>query len=284
MSIPSLLSRNGQAFPYRVTVSPRARRVSIRVSPRDGVRVTVPRRHDLREVERFVHSRRDWIAKHLGRFAALRRATPRAHAARPDTIELPAIGERWTVSYRETAAGSVTVRDRAGADVELHAAKEPDGDRPQLALFPPVPVVIERELHVSGAVGHTTAVRAALRRWLRVRATAALLPWLDDVSRETGLPYVRATVRGQRTRWGSCTAQGAISLNAQLLLLPRDAARYVLVHELAHTRQLNHSARFWNLVARHEPDYAALRLVLQEAGARMPAWVEGGGVMEDNQS
>ena len=275
-----LLAHDAGPIPWRLSVSPRARRISIRVSPRDGVRVTVPRRHDPREVERLVHSRREWIAKHLGRFEALRRATPHAEAARPETIALPAIGERWTVTYRETAAGGVTVRERAGAGVAQRTEAVPESAGPQLALFPPAPAVIERELQVSGAVGHTAAVRAALRRWLRRRATETLLPWLDGVARETGLPYARAAVRGQRTRWGSCTAQGAISLNAKLLLLPRDAARYVLVHELAHTRQLNHSARFWKLVEQHEPGYAALRKVLREAGAGMPAWVEGGAGME----
>ncbi|MGH8618542.1 MAG: YgjP-like metallopeptidase domain-containing protein, partial [Burkholderiales bacterium] len=171
-STPLLLAHDAGAIPYRLAVSPRARRVSIRVSPRDGVRVTVPRRHDPREVERFVHSRREWIAKHLGRFEALRRAAPHAEAARPDSIDLPAIGERWTVTYRVTAAGSVTVRERAGAGDASNAGVPPDGDRPQLALFPPAPVVVERALQVSGVVGHTAAVRAALRRWLRRRATA----------------------------------------------------------------------------------------------------------------
>jgi predicted metal-dependent hydrolase len=232
-----------------VTESARARRISIRVSPRDGVRVTVPRRHDLREVERFVHSRRDWIARHVGRFAALRAAAP--PAVRPDTIDLPAIGERWRVEYRETKAGRVTLRAAFGA--------------------------AGPGLRLSGTVGDTVAVQAALRRWFRTRAGEKLLPWLRQVSLECGLSYTRAVVRSQRTRWGSCTALGVISLNAKLLLLPPAAVRYVLVHELAHTRHLDHSARFWQLVERHEPGYTALRAALRNAATCMPGWVDGGG-------
>ena len=239
-------------IPYEVVVSPRARRVSIRVSLRGDVRVTVPRRHDPREVERFVHGRREWIAKHVGRFAALRAAAP--PAVRPETIELTAVGERWRVEYRETPARRMTLRERAAA-----------GDF---------------ALTVSGATDDTAAVQAALRRWLRRRADATLLPWLQQLSVELDLPFSRAAVRGQRTRWGSCSVRGAISLNAKLLLLPRDAARYVLVHELAHTRHLNHSARFWALVERHAPGCGALRLMLREAGARMPAWADGGPVAD----
>jgi predicted metal-dependent hydrolase len=275
-----LLVRGAGAIAYRLSVSPRARRISIRVSPRDGVRVTVPRRHDLREVERFIDSKREWIAKHLGRFEALRLAAP--PATRPDMIELPALGERWSVVYRETAVRRVTVRMSPGAQPPP-AAAEGRGSPPQLALFPATPAVAARELQVTGAIGDTRAVLDALRRWLRGHAAASLLPWLRALSAELDLPFTRVAVRGQRTRWGSCTAQRAISLNWKLVLLPRAAARYVLVHELAHTRHLNHSARFWTLVERHEPGYATLRTVLREAGGRMPAWVDGSTVREDDQ-
>lgn len=277
-----LLVRGAGAIAYRLSVSPRARRISIRVSPRDGVRVTVPRRHDLREVERFIDSKREWIAKHLGRFEALRAAAP--PASRPDAIDLPAIGERWRVAYRETAARRVTVRELDATPARLPAEAPAPCDAAQLPLFPPAPAIAERELQVSGAVGDTAAVLAGLRRWLRGRAADTLLPWLRALAAELDLPFTRAAVRGQRTRWGSCTAQRAISLNWKLVLLPRAGARYVLVHELAHTRHLNHSDRFWKLVERHEPGYAALRKTLREAGARLPAWVDGSTVTEDDRN
>jgi len=275
-----LLVRGAGALAYRLSVSPRARRISIRVSPRDGVRVTVPRRHDLREVERFIDSKREWIAKHLGRFEAQRASAP--PLTRPEAIELPALGERWVVGYRETAARRVTVRAPSDAPL-VSTGVETRGSAPQLALFPPVPAATVRELQVTGAIGDTRAVLDALRRWLRGHAASSLLPWLRALSAELDLPFTRAAVRGQRTRWGSCTAQRAISLNWKLVLLPHDAARYVLVHELAHTRHLNHSDRFWKLVERHEPGYAALRKTLREAGARMPAWVDVATVTEDDR-
>jgi predicted metal-dependent hydrolase len=276
-----LLVRGAGALAYRLSVSPRARRISIRVSPRDGVRVTVPRRHDLREVERFIDSKREWIAKHLDRFEAQRASAP--PLTRPEAIELPALGERWSVVYRETAARRVTVRVSSVVQPLPVAAEEP-GSLAQLALFPSTPAVAACELQVTGAIGDTRAVHTALRRWLRGYAAAALLPWLRALSAELDLPFTRAAVRGQRTRWGSCTAQHAISLNWKLVLLPRAAARYVLVHELAHTRHLNHSARFWTLVERHEPGYAALRKTLREAGARLPGWVDGSTVTEDDRN
>jgi predicted metal-dependent hydrolase len=76
-----------------------------------------------------------------------------------------------------------------------------------------------------------------------------------------------------RARWGSCSRERVISLNARLLLLSPPLVDYVLVHELCHTRELNHSRKFWRLVALHCPGYLRLRADLRRAGTLLPAWV-----------
>ena len=76
----------------------------------------------------------------------------------------------------------------------------------------------------------------------------------------------------QRTRWGSCSAQGTISLNASLLFVEPAVTGYLLVHELSHLRHLNHSRSFWRLVERFEPDYRRLDRALSESWTRVPAW------------
>ncbi|HET9679673.1 MAG TPA: M48 family metallopeptidase, partial [Gammaproteobacteria bacterium] len=113
-----------------------------------------------------------------------------------------------------------------------------------------------------------------LRHWLAHRARRVLKPWLAQVANECGLDYQKMQVRGQRTRWGSCSAQGSISLNYKLLFCDPPVVRYLLVHELCHTRHLNHGKRFWNLVARFEPDWRALDKQLGASWKRVPAWVE----------
>jgi hypothetical protein len=84
---------------------------------------------------------------------------------------------------------------------------------------------------------------------------------------------MRGQIRGQRTRWGSCSGRGTISLNWHLLFLTPEQVRYVLLHELCHTVELNHSPRFWRLLQQHQPDSEVLRQVMRRAWQDLPAWL-----------
>ena len=93
-------------------------------------------------------------------------------------------------------------------------------------------------------------------RALRTRAAAELPPQLLALAATLGLTVARVTIRDQRSRWGSCSPKGHIALNFRLLLMPSDVREYVLVHELMHLKQPNHSRRFWRLVEKRRPDYS----------------------------
>ncbi len=82
----------------------------------------------------------------------------------------------------------------------------------------------------------------------------------------------RVSIRQQRTRWGSCSRGNSISLNAKLLFLPPELVEYVLLHELCHTRAMDHSARFWAIVAEHDPGFERHRRALKDAGRFVPPW------------
>jgi predicted metal-dependent hydrolase len=103
-------------------------------------------------------------------------------------------------------------------------------------------------------------------------AHAALGPWLGGLSAATGLQYERMQIRRQRTRWGSCSPSGTISLNACLMFQPPPVVNYLLIHELAHTRHMNHSRRFWRLVERFEPGWRELDAALSRGWRAVPAW------------
>lgn len=231
---------------YRVRVSSRAKHVSIRVSHLGDVEVVVPRGFDQRCIPEIVQRRRDWIAKTIQRIEAERQTIPTEPAdALPQTLSLRSLPEEWTVVYRPTS-------------------------EPQLKVV----LAIAHQLVLQGQIQSLELCQQALRRWLQRKAHLHLVPWLEQVSEQVSLPFSTASVRGQKTRWASCSSQKSISLNYKLLFLPPRLVRYVLVHELCHTVHLNHSAAFWGLVGEKEPNYRNLDAELRTAWRYVPEWVE----------
>ena len=106
----------------------------------------------------------------------------------------------------------------------------------------------------------------------RPTACKQLVNRLNYLAQKHGFTYNRVFIRNQKTRWGSCSSRGNISLNDQLLFLPRDTVEYLMVHELCHRRQLNHSRAFWKLVESHCPDYRAHDSLLGRSRNLVPDW------------
>jgi len=214
------------AVPYTIRRSERARHARILVSP-DGVEVVVPRRFALREVDPFVEQKRPWIERTLRRLRESEAELPPARLA--DGGEVPYLGERLALSVRV----------------------EPGRVRPHVARRGDV-------LRV--AVAARDALREALERWYRRRARAEVSPRLDAAAARAGVGYESLAIRGQETRWASCSSRGAMSFNWRLLLAPAAILDYVVEHEVAHLEVHDHSPRFWELLA-----------------SRCPAWREHEG-------
>ena len=113
-----------------------------------------------------------------------------------------------------------------------------------------------------------------LRGEVKKRARAFFSERLPVLSEETGLPFSRIAVRGQRTRWGSYSATGTVSLNFKLLFLPLELVDHILLHELCHARHRNHSARFHALLASIDPDAEQHSRALRRSEQWIPDWVE----------
>ncbi len=234
-------------FKYHLRVSPRSRRIRFCVTPQRGLEVVIPEGCDPGRVPALLQRNQRWIRTALDRVESLRACCqPEAEWRLPAQIALPAVGLAWAVTARPTDnAARTTVRETG------------DG-----------------QLLISGAIENEPACRAALTRWLLRQAYHHLVPGLERVSRELGLPYRRASIRRQKTRWGSCSRHGTISLNAKLLFLPPETVNYVMIHELCHSVELNHSPRFWRLVERHCPDYRRINAQRRELWKAVPRWAE----------
>jgi predicted metal-dependent hydrolase len=130
------------------------------------------------------------------------------------------------------------------------------------------------ERHLEWAQRQRTRVLASKRpasvdRELRVRAAKELPPQLLALADRHGLVVSRVTIRNQRSRWGSCSARGHIALNFRLLLMPPEVCEYILIHELMHLRQPNHSIRFWRLVEAACPGFRDAERWLKQHGASL---------------
>jgi predicted metal-dependent hydrolase len=207
------------AVPYTIRRSDRARHARILVGG-GGVEVVVPRRFPLREVEPFVEEKRLWIERTLRRMRESESEFPPARLE--DGGELPYLGERLALQVREEAG-----RTRA------HVARRGGA------------------LRVMLAPGGSLA--AALEGWYRRQARHEVGARLDAAVARAGTSYAGLQIRGQRTRWASCSSSGAMSFNWRLLLAPAEILDYVVEHEVAHLEVHDHSQRFWKLLASRSP-------------------------------
>jgi predicted metal-dependent hydrolase len=232
---------DGADSPPRVRVSGRARRLSIRVYPDARVEVVVPPRAQPREIERFVAAHREWIDEK--RSLALRNR-PAPQPFPPAALELALTGERFPIHVAGGAGRLRLDAPRAGA---------------------------AGVLRVSGS--DLASLRPVLRAWLMRAARARLEPRVAALSASTGVRYSRVSIRRQRSRWGSCSARGTISLNCCLLFQRPDVVDYLIVHELMHVKHMNHSARFWQAVEQHCPAWRTLDRELVQGWRHVPRWV-----------
>lgn len=205
----------------------RARKYILRVRPDGSLRVTIPRGGSRREAEAFVQRHQAWVA-----------------------------AERLRVAERHAP-----VQWRVGDAILLHG--EPGVLRVQEVGRSRMLVVGDQRVRLTAAVDN---VRPAAELALRRIAVRELAPRLEALAAEHRLTVSRITIRNQRSRWGSCSHRGVIALNFRLVQMPPWVCDYVLLHELMHLRQQNHSRRYWRLVAEVCPEYRAAERWLKLEG------------------
>lgn len=219
---------------YQIRISQRAKWMQLKISPLGEIEVVLPKRVSAKHVAPFVAQHQTWIQQTQQQMAAL---YPPEELL-PGTLNFAATQQQWQLEYLE-------------------------GIRPRVAE-------IEGTLKIYSQ--DDEAAKKVLQRWLNRRADEILVPWLREVSDETGLTFKRAVIRAQKSRWGSCSSSGTISLNRALLFMPPQTVRYLFIHELCHTREMNHSPRYWALVERHMPDYQHHERVLDKGLRAIPRW------------
>jgi predicted metal-dependent hydrolase len=205
----------------------RARRYVLRVRPDGSVRVTVPRGGSRAEAVRFLERHAGWIQRERSRLASSQGA------------------RQWTAGAILLLRGQpVTIRVDHDGGVRW-------------ARFGDRSVTVP-----AGAAD----LRPHIEADLRALAREELAPRLSALAATHHLTVARVSIRNQKSRWGSCSPSGRIALNFRLVQMPREVCDYVLLHELMHLRQQNHSRRFWRLVEAVCPGFRAAERWLKTEG------------------
>jgi predicted metal-dependent hydrolase len=231
----SLFETRSSSDPFAVRVSPRARRLTARVHVGGRVEIVVPVGVNAHAVRDFVQRFTPWINRKV---AAMRCFVAPLETV-PPSIDFAFSGEHLAVEWRRAPVRKL----------EQHSGR--------ILLQAP----------------DDSAARSLLQGWLKVAAEERLAPQLLKLAQDLKYSVSRVSIRCQRTRWGSCSTRGTVSLNCSLVFLRPAVVHYLFIHELAHTKHMNHSASFWRLVEKLEPDYRRLDRELLAGWRTVPAWV-----------
>jgi predicted metal-dependent hydrolase len=224
---------------YEVRRSDRARRARLTVT-RDGRAVVVlPRRAPAGLADELVRTHADWLQRQLER-------TQRNQARLASRAPL----------------GQGRVLEVDGVPYLVDARPEPDRRRGTVRAWPPSALGQTGWLDVRLAPGDS--LPDLLDAWLRREARRVLARRVAALAPVVGVPLPTITIRDQRSRWGSASRLGRLSLNWRLILAPPFVLDYVVVHELAHLRVAGHGPRFWAIVRKHAPETIEARRWLRQ--------------------
>jgi len=225
---------------YKIKTHRLAKSVKLRLISADELQITVPNRFNLKHIDRILEENKDWIVTQL----SARKLLPTTEFKLPQSVVLHGLEELWKISY-------------VACKTKLQVYQRPNF-----------------EIVLMGNIQNISLCIKKIIEWIKQYSKPLLLSILKQLSDEIGMPYVSSNIRDQKTLWGSCTSHHSISLNYKLIFMPKSVMRYVMIHELCHTRYLNHSKRFWDLVGKFDLHWQANKLILKRAKEFIPEWIK----------
>jgi len=212
------ITLQGQSINYILKQSPRIRGIRLEIRHDSGLSVVVPKKYSQDEIKDLLTKKSRWIMRHLPGIKPVQ--MPLFHKEADHGDRLPYMGRQIEIVKIQGKRPSIALQ----------------GDRLVLTL--------------DGAKQRTARI---LERWYRWQAEIVFSKKADNFMQQIGVRYKKILIRGQRTRWGSCSRLHNLTLNWKLLMAPEPIIDYVIVHELAHIKHMNHSKRFWDTVAKFCP-------------------------------
>ncbi|MDO8687514.1 MAG: SprT family zinc-dependent metalloprotease [Dehalococcoidales bacterium] len=231
---------DGQAIPYIIKRSVRARSVRLEVRPETGLIVVIPRFYRPEQIPDLLREKLRWVSANLKKYERIKRLTGSKVLQGGDTV--PYLGREMEVVTRPSNGNGDSVN-------------------------------VEENRLVVSLNAESNRLGQALEQWYRVRVAQLISEKAERLSADMGLTYGRLSIRGQKTCWGSCSRKGNISLNWKLIMAPEAVIDYVIIHELAHLKELNHSRMFWQLVSKYCPEWRQHKKWLKEHAFELTAQI-----------
>jgi len=228
-------------IPYDVVINKKLKymRISIGIN---GMRVSVNRKVDAKDIEKFLKSKEKWILKHYTRF---------------QSIKAKEISREWNGTEKVLLKGneySVFIHNCQGDDI--------------IVKFDGIKFQVQAGTDLSGD-DRKRSIEIALKKVFVKIARETINERLSFYSRIIGVTYNDVRIKEQKTRWGSCSKKGNLNFNWRIIMAPPWVTDYVIIHELCHLRFLDHSKRYWSMVESYMPDYKKARQWLKENGAKL---------------
>lgn len=229
------LSLSESRHPYEIIPSARAKYVRVKLSSSGELSVVLPRGVAVKHAHEFLKSRTKWVEKHLKNIKLEK------VQKRPECLKFKLLDENWWINYRHCNDNEILLTESG-----------------------------EKQLQISGNISELPLIQRIIQEWCKQKARHVFPIMLAQVAEEFGFHYNRLSIRAQKTRWGSCSSKKNINLNCKLLFMPPEIVRYVFIHELCHTLEMNHSSRFWALVEECDPFYNIHRKDLKVLSREIP--------------
>ena len=211
---------DGQTISYIVKRSANAKHIRLEVRSETGLTVVIPNSYNARYIPDLLEAKREWILSKLAKYGQFRSHKIENELKSGDT--LPYLGRDLEVVKRQNHGSGDSVR-------------------------------LERNKLIVVLRAENGRLDLVLEQWYRMQAAELIREKAEKAGARLGLTYSRIFIRGQKTRWGSCSHKGNLSFNWKLIMAPEPVIDYVIIHELAHLKEMNHTKRFWGLVAEHCP-------------------------------
>ncbi len=227
-----------QTVSYAVKRSSRAKHARLEVRVETGLTVVIPGSYNINDIPDLLRKKGQWILDKLAKYANGHPITKGKELKSGDFI--PYLGRPLKVVEQHNPGKAVSVR-------------------------------LENNRLLVDLNSRNGRLNLVLEWWYRQQAGKLIKKRADELCPRLGVTYGRLTIRGAKTRWGSCSQKGNLNFNWKLMMAPEPVIDYVIIHELAHLKEMNHSRKFWELVAEHCPKWRNHRKWLKGHEAELAA-------------